>query len=429
LRIMAAKILKQSTDEQYDFAAADEKLVQKLSNDNRVITPLFINSPALAVNFYNRSYYKPEELAALKPLNKQIVEMNLDNMPVKDEDLKIIGEFTNLRRLILNSSAITGNSLAELKKLINLKSLSLSGTVVKAAQLGTITSLPKLRTIYLWNTEIAATDIKGLENQNKNISYQSGFKGDTVVLKLTPPVLENEEQVITSSLPVKIKHYIRGANIRYTLDGKDPDSISSPLYDGKLSLSDEATLKAKAFKPGWISSDILQQHFFKSTFHPDSVVLLKPTDKKYPGKGGQTLIDIEKGEIDNFGNGKWIAYRENPMEAILFFGKPEEVKKVSISALKNIGGYIFPPESVEVWGGENEKELKLLSKVSPQQPTKESTKEKNFINTENLVIDCSFKPTTVKCIKLIVKPVPKLPQWHEGKGQKGWFFTDEVFVN
>lgn len=429
LRIMAAKILKQSTDEQYDFAAADEKLIQKLSNDNRVITPLFINSPALNVNFYNRTYYKPEDLTALTPLNKQIVEMNLDNMPVKDEDLKIISEFTNLRRLNLNYSAITGSSLAELKKLVNLRSLSLSGTSVKAAQLNSITSLPKLRAVYLWNTEITPADIKNLVNQNKNIAYQSGFKGDTVVLKLTPPVLENEEQIITSSLPIKIKHYIRGTDIRYTLDGTDPDSTTSPVYDGKLSLTTDVTLKARAFKPGWIGSDIMKQHFFKSTFHPDSVILITAADKKYPGKGGRTLIDIEKGDIDNFGNGKWIGYRENPMEAMMVFDKPEEIKAVSISALKNIDGYIFPPLSVEVWGGEDEKNLKLLSKVMPLQPTEESTKKKDFVNTENLVINCNFKPVTVKFIKLLIKPVPKLPQWHSGKKEKGWFFVDEVFVN
>jgi uncharacterized membrane protein len=429
LRIMAAKILKQSSDEQYDFAAADDKQIQKLSNDNRVITPLFINSPALAVNFYNRAFYKTDEVTALRPLNSQIVEMNLDNMPVKDDDLKILAEFTNLRRLNLNSSAITGNTLAELKKIVNLKSLSLSGTAVKASQLGILTSMPKLRTVYVWNTEISTDDIKKLSGENKNIVYQSGFKGDTLVLKLTPPVLENEEQIIASSLAIKMKHYIRGADIRYTLDGTEPDSISSPVYDGKLSLSTDVTLKARAFKPGWIGSDVMQQHFFRSTFHPDSVVLLKPTDKKYPGKGGQTLMDIEKGDIENFGNGKWIAFRENPMEAMFFFGKAEEIKTVTVSALKNIGGYIFPPESVEVWGGENEKDLKLLSKVMPAQPTKEMTEKKDFVNTENLAINCSFKPVTVKYIKLVVKPVPKLPKWHDGKGQKGWFFTDEVLVN
>src|SRR5437868_11041321 len=172
LRIMAAKILKQSTNEQYDFAAADEKEIKKLSNENRVITPLFINSPALSVNFYNKDFYNVEKLKEIKPLNKQIVEINLDNMPVKDEDLRTLSEFTALRKMNLNNSEITGSTLGELKKLVSLKSLSLSGTTVKPAQLNEIVAMPKLRNVYLWNTSIAPADLEKLEQQNKNITYQ-----------------------------------------------------------------------------------------------------------------------------------------------------------------------------------------------------------------------------------------------------------------
>ncbi|MGC4037490.1 MAG: FN3 associated domain-containing protein [Chitinophagaceae bacterium] len=430
LRIMAAKILKQSTDEQYDFAAADEKEIQKLSNDNRVITPTFINSPAITVNFYNRAFYSKEKISELKPLSKQIVEMNLDNMAVKDEDLKIIADFTNLRRLNLNNSAITGATLSDLKKLVNLKSLSLSGTAVKASQLDPLVSLAKLRTVYLWNTEVADADVKKLVNENKNISYQTGFKGDTVTLKLNPPIAENEEQIILNDpILLKLKHYIQGTTLRYTLDGTDPDSIKSPVYDGKVRLDAAVTVKAKAYKPGWISSDIISEHFFKSTYRPDSVQLLTPADKKYLANGGKTINDLEKGDINNLAEGKWIGFRENAMEALLVFDKPIETKNVTVSAFKNIGGYIFPPATVEVWGGEKENDLKLLSKVVPRQPTKEEATKKDFVNREILAIDCNFKPVEVKFIKLLVKPIAKIPEWHEGKGQKAWTFVDEVFVN
>ena len=114
----------------------------------------------------------------------------------------------------------------------------------------------------------------------------------------------------------------------------------------------------------------------------------------------------------------------------MVFGNPVEVKTVTISALKNISGYILPPGSIEIWGGMDEKNLKLLNKTVPGQVTSESqTKAKDFVNTENLVINCSFKPTEIKFIKLLVKPVAKLPAWHAGKGEKAWIFVDEVFVN
>src|SRR6478735_1147313 len=197
LRMLASKLLKNSSDEVYDFAAADEKQISKLSNNNRVITPLAMASPALVVNFYNKPFYNSKQLEELQPLSTQIVELNLDNMPVSDGDIKTIARFKNLRRLNLNFTSITGNTLQELSGLLFLKTLSLSGTPVKPAQLTALTALPKLKAVYLWNTGVEKKDIEPLEEKNKNITYQTGFKGDSTILKLTPPIIENESFVLT----------------------------------------------------------------------------------------------------------------------------------------------------------------------------------------------------------------------------------------
>jgi hypothetical protein len=49
-------------------------------------------------------------------------------MPIKNEDLKTIGQFEHLEKLVLNNTDITGENLSSLQSLTNLKSLSLSGT-------------------------------------------------------------------------------------------------------------------------------------------------------------------------------------------------------------------------------------------------------------------------------------------------------------
>jgi hypothetical protein len=421
LRILASKVLKQSSDEVYDFTAADEKQVSKLSNTNRVITQLAMGLPALVVNFYNKAFYNSKQLEELKPLSAQIVELNLDNMPVTDDDIKTIAQFKNLRRLNLNFTNITGSTLSQLSTLQFLKSLSLSGTPVKPGQLTTLTSLPKLRAIYLWNTSIESKDLPPLEERNKNITYQTGFKGDSTILKLTPPILQNENFVLTGATPLQLKHYVSGTVIRYTLDGTEPDSLSSPAYDKNVVINDDLTLKAKAFKPGWISSDVVQQHFFKSSYSIDSAVLLSKLDDKYKANGAKTIIDRDKSD-ENFASGKWIGCKENPMELLLLFNKPVDGGSVTLSMLQQIGAYIFPPAQVEVWGGADKNHLKLLNKINPQQPNKES-------GNENLAIKCSFDKTNVSCIKLLITPVRSLPAWHAGKGEKAWIFVDEVFVN
>ncbi len=423
LFVIAAKKLKQSADEQFDFAAANEKDVKKLNNNNRVITPLAISSPALAVTFYNKPFYDTKQLEELKSIANNITQLNLDNMPVKDEDLAVIANFKNLRKLNLDFTDITGKTLGDLKNLAFLKTISLSGTKVQQAEVGVLTNMSKLKHVYVWSTNITDADVNKLSQKDKNISWFTGFKGDTVILKLTAPVLQNDNFVITTTpLKLQLKTYLRGVNVRYTTDGKDPDSLTSPLYDTSVVLNDEMTIKAKAFKPGWISSDIIQQHFFKSSYVADSAKMLTPLDVKYRANGARSLIDLDKSDL-NFANGKWVGYRQNDMQAMLYFNNPITAKSVTFSTLMNIGGFIFPPEKIMVWGGVNENNLSLLATITPKQPTKE------MFAVENLALQCNFAPTQIKYLKFTAINVHKLPDWHPGKGQKAWIFMDEVFVN
>ncbi|NII23790.1 hypothetical protein HB364_01775 [Pseudoflavitalea sp. X16] len=421
LKTLAATMLKTAEEETYDFEAPEDRQVQQLSNNNRVITPLAIGSPALAVSFYNRAFYHAKELEALRPLETQIVSLNLDNMPVKDEDLAIIARFKNLRKLNLNFTAITGNTLAGLKKLQQLKSLSLSGTPVKAEQLKSLQSLPNLKTVYVWNTAITDQQASQLRQAHAAIYYHTGFK-DTVTLKISPPVIENEEQVITKPVPLKLKHYIRGAEIRYTLDGKDPDSLSSPVYNQELLLQETGVVKAKAFKPGWIGSEVVQQHFYRSTWKADSAILLPDPDPKYKASGGNTLIDLVKSNPD-YGNGKWIGFHGQQVTATMLFNNPAHVSSITISMIKSVNEHIFPPASIQVWGGRDKDHLSLLQTIHPPPPANDDRAR------ENVTFDSRFAVQEIGCIKLVLKPIPNVFPWLKDKNAKSWLFIDEVFIN
>lgn len=417
LRMLALAFFKPSVEEVYAFEAADEKVIQQLSNNNRVLVPLALNSPALSVDFYNSENYTSQSLKDLLKLKEQLVSINLANMPVTDEDVAILSQFTNLRKLNLNFTKVSGKNLAQLSKLPNLKELSLSGTAVTANDLPSLAAAPKLKNLYAWNTALTESDAKKI----KSYTVQTGFYSDTVVMKLTPPILQNEEQVLTEPLPLRLKHYINGTTVRYTLDGNDPDSIHSPVYDKNTVVDKTALLKAKAFKKGWISSDVMEAWFYKATYTPDSVILSTPGDDQYKGDGGKTLIDHVKSDL-NFRNNKWLGYHGGKMEALLMFNKPVNVQNITLSSLVDIGGYIMPPVSVEVWGGYDPAHLKLLGRITPKQPVKA---EPGYLRG----FDCSFPATELKYIKIKANAVAKLPAWHPGKGDKGWFFVDEIFVN
>ena len=422
LRQIASNIFQTIENDNYEFAAADDRKIQKLNNNYRVVYPLAASSPALGAEFFSAQNYSAEQLKDLLAVKDQVVSLNLNKMPVKDEELKIISQFDNLRRLNLAFTSITGSTLKELNKLKELKHLSLSGTSINERDLSVLSSMQNLSRLYVWNVPLQNGAIEKLKQSMKDVNIETGYNGDTTVLKLTPPILQNEEQIIVTPIPLKLKHYINGVTIRYTIDGTEPDSLRSPEYNKGIELNTDVTVKAKAYKRGWISSDAIEMRFFKAGYKPDSVTNILQPDAQYKGDGAATLTDLVKGETNNIRSGKWLGYRNNRFESLLIFNSTPNVSKVTLSTLVDIGGYIMPPMSIEVWGGDDPKKLKLLHKLSPQQP---SRIEKPSLQA----FESSFSAVRVRYLKVIATTVTKLPLWHPGKGDKGWVFVDEIFVN
>lgn len=421
LRLLAMPLFQTIETDDYTFDPPDEKKVQALNNNYRVVKPLAIGSPALGVEFFSKEQFKPQQLKDLLDVKNQIVTLNLNKMPVTDEDLKTIGQFTNLRKLNLSFTDITGATLPELSKLKELKILSLSGTQIKAANLQSLSGMKKLSHLIVWDVTLSAAELNTLQQRLKTTTIETGFRGDTVLIKLNPPIIENEQQVITVAQPLQLKHYIKGVIIRYTTDGTIPDSISSPIYAPGVMLDKKEIIKTRAFKAGWIGSDVVEKRFFKAGVSPDSVQLLTKVDPQYQGEGALTLHDGKLGS-NNFRDGKWLATHGVPMEVLFYFKNPTSICSVNISSVVDINSYIMPPQEIEVWGGGSISSLRLLKSLRPLQPKKEAP-----LYTTGYDVD--FQKSTLKVLKLIVKPVTKLPSWHKGKGDKGWFFTDEVFLN
>ncbi|HXB10074.1 MAG TPA: c-type cytochrome domain-containing protein, partial [Puia sp.] len=349
LRILASGILKATAEEKYDFAAAGEKKVQELNSNYRSITPLASGSPALAVDFYGAAFFRSAQLKELEPLRHQIVALNLDKMPVTDQDLAIIAGFDNLRTLNLSFSKITGAGLPALTGLKHLKTLSLAGTAVNAEAVHRLGAIKTLRSLYIWNTGIAAADIGTLQKERNDLAVITGFRADTVHIKLNAPRIGTEDRVIRSSLSLELKHFVPGVTMKYTLDNSDPDSAGI-VYNGPVLLTSHVNLKAKAYKKGWLASDEATASFFSEKYRPDSILLLKPVDSNYMKFRPGVLIDLDKGDL-NFGSGKWLGFRKKGLECLLFFRTPVRVEDITLSSIVDVNSFIMPPVKVEVWGG------------------------------------------------------------------------------
>jgi mono/diheme cytochrome c family protein len=428
LKILASKFIhlpKEEKEKTYPFEAASISVVQKLSGAFCSVFPLSQNSPALQADFFVREKFERKKLEDLLKVKTQLLILNLGNMPVEDADMKTINQFSNLEKLILNNSLITNNGINEIKKLKNLRSLSLAGTKIDKNAAPYFSQLDSLKEVFIWNTNISPTNAEELQRQNKKIKFDWGYVPDEKeILALTPPLLKNEEFILSNDEKIELKHLIGGVIIRYTTDGTDPDSTTSAIYNGPISANGFTEIRARAIRAGWYSSPVASFSFFKNGIKPSKAELINSPNEKYKGDGATTLIDSKKGLAENFSDPGWLGFREKPFAAVFNFDALQTINSISISYNKSIQSYLLPPAEVEIWGGDDEGKLKLLKRVTPTQPTE---KEKNVVRVEGIKID--LPPSAYKFYKVVAKNVQKLPSWHPGKGEKAWIFIDEIFFN
>ncbi len=426
LSLLAKKIFSQNTpEEKYDFKSADAELIKKLNNEYRVINSKSKTSPALDVTLYNSAFYTPATLNEMIEIKDQIVSLNVSKTPISDADLKTIGQFKNLKKLNLNFTKITGNGLQNLAANTQLVSLSLAGINLTINNLELFLKKNKtINTLSLWNTNLTEDNIIKLKKGYPTIDFQKGGTENT--LKLNLPFLKNKPIVFKDSIRLQIGHPINGVTIRFTTDNSEPDSLKSKIYiEGKTIVTKTTIIKAKAFKTGWFGSDMATFTLFKNSLKPDSVALLTKLNRVHPANGSATFFDNTFGTFNAnspaWAN-NWAGFRENNMDLLFVYKKPVTLSEIGINLLIETETRIFPPQSIEIWGGTSEKNMKLLSTTKPIQPKELS---KPYIIT----IYCKTKPTKATIFKVVAKPMEFVPNWHPAKGKVPLFLVDEMFVN
>jgi uncharacterized membrane protein len=429
LRIVAVGFLDPTPLEStYDFPKADPAMVGKLNTAYRSVIPLSKDSPALDVTLFGRSYFTPASLEELLPVREQVVGLHLARMPVKDTESKTIGRFENLSRLNLNFSEITGSTLADLAGLKKLRHLSLSGTAVDYASVKDLAEkLPGLRTLTLWDTPLTHADLDKLKQDYPGITWVSGREEtEEDILQLNLPRLANSSNIFRDTMMLNLGHPIRDVEIRFTLDGSEPDSQNAALFSfGETVLSEGKLVKARAYKEGWTGSDVATFNVYKNRYLPDSVILLSRLNRVHPANGANTFFDGEMGTFNAnspaWAN-NWAGFLRNNMELLFRYNEPVSVGSIAMRVLVEPETVIFPPASIEVWAGDDPDKLKLVGKTSPKQPTAEG---KPYIE----LVTCDFPAFEGRYFKVVAKPVEKIPDWSRRKGGAALLLVDEMFVN
>jgi hypothetical protein len=424
LRLLVSETWATPTEESWDFPPADEADIRRLNNAARSVRLLTEGAPALRVSFFGISTFHRDLVSELQPVRRQVVEMNLNRMPFGDEDLGVLAQFANLQKLNLSATKISGKNLGGvIGALKNLRQLSLAETGVGLDELSFLGEMPALKQVFLWNSDVRdSASFQALRRRFPGIRFEDGFRDSGTPIRLNAPVIETPQEVFTSNTKVRLKNYIRGARVYYTLDGSLPDSLHAlPATNDSISIDQTCLLRARSFLTGWVASEVSERQFFKVGVAPDSTWLTNAPNPQYKGEGARTLFNQKIGDTD-FRTPQWIAFRETPAEIWLEFAVPREIKGITLGGLVDIGSYIMPPASIEIWGGNDKKSMSLLHKIQPEQPggLGKLPQKKGYT--------LSFPARSVRWVKVVAYPVSRLPAWHPGKGERAWVFLDEIFL-
>ena len=202
------------------------------------------------------------------------------------------------------------------------------------------------------------------------------------------------------------------------------DTCVFTRYHHEIPLEGSGRLEVVAFKESDIYGDTLFQDF---EYHRG---LMCETEYKenynewYTAGGDSALVNGKLGSL-NFRDGNWQGFFGNNAQMILDLGKDTPINSVASNFYQYNNAWIFSPQEYKVSFSGDGKDWKTLgttsTTVSPQKRGK-FIEKLEVATDQNNVVEARY-------LKVEVKSVGIVPEWHEAAGSKAWIFMDEIIVN
>jgi len=234
------------------------------------------------------------------------------------------------------------------------------------------------------------------------------------------PFVASGASVFRDRTEVALGHLEPGIELRYTLDGTAPSSTSH-RYDRPLTVTDTTTVTAIALRKNGESSLP-----FTATFHkiPDGrrLTLSAKYANQYNAGGDDALIDTLRGGQD-FRSGRWQGYLGTDLTAVVDLGSIQDVRRVAMGFLQEVGSWILLPRRVRFELSEDGIAYRSIGEA-----THDVSDRETGVVTRDLGVTLPA-PARAGYVRVTVEHYGRLPDWHPGKGEESWFFADEIEID
>lgn len=251
--------------------------------------------------------------------------------------------------------------------------------------------------------------------------FDDTAKAEVPVVGTPAPYAPDANAFFLGQREIELQSRAEGAEIFYTLDGSEP-SRASTRYQRPFRINRNTTLKAIAYQDGLNPSAIFEKPYFESVVAglPEGYPVYTVAQQDFPyGEDGAVLLFNGVIGSDNYNDNTWTGIIDD-VSLSIDLGQPSALKRVSLGALTDTGSWIFPPDKIEVHGGQTPGELSLIGQLDLPAQTAHELKAKRY--------SVELKPGNYRYLQIEVANYGEAPDWHGATGKVLWVFLDEVIL-
>lgn len=203
----------------------------------------------------------------------------------------------------------------------------------------------------------------------------------------------------------------RDCEIRYTVDGKEPN-LNSKRYTEPIVLTKTSVIKAMVYRDGEPYSPLYTElfHLNLSTGKPYQMEHVNPA---YSGGHPYALTDgiVAKGTAWN----RWVGTLGKDMDVKIDLLKVTPIKRVKMQFNHLPDSWIYAPTQVTLYVSDDQKEW---TKVETQQ-----------INPKTDIVEVLFKAKLKKrYVRVVAQSIGKIPPKAQGAGNDAHLFCNEIII-
>ncbi|MCR5822325.1 MAG: GH92 family glycosyl hydrolase [Bacteroidales bacterium] len=207
------------------------------------------------------------------------------------------------------------------------------------------------------------------------------------------------------------------ARIYYTVNGREPDSLSIQ-YKRPFAVTSDCVVRAVAYNPETGYSPVVEQQLTR--YVADKTVTYNTRPEPQYFDGGETGLVDRLHATANYRIGGWQGWQQDA-DIVIDLLKVRNVSSVQLTCLENTRSWIFLPRFVGVEYSADG----VTYRPFGIQPLRRDPDRSDAATIHDITV---HGQASARYLHIRVRNFGQLPDWHISAGEQAWLFMDEITI-